>query len=262
MSVSAAPLPRPRLGGLTAEAVFVRRSLLQSLHDGETLSMSIMLPVALMLLFTFVFGGALASDGSYVDYVVPGIILLCAGFGAGTTATYVSRDMTTGIIDRFRTMPLRAGAVLTGHVVASLARNLLATGVVIGLALLLGFRPTAGPLQWLGAAGLIVLYILAITYLYAAIGLAAGSPEAASGYGFILMFLPYLSSAFVPVETMPGWLQWIARNQPVTPIIETLRGLLMGSPTGTEPLWAVGWCLAITIAASAWGAWLFRRRRR
>jgi len=250
------------LGGLTAEAVFVRRSLLQSLRDGETLSMSIMLPVALMLLFTFVFGGALASDGSYVDYVVPGIILLCAGFGAGTTATYVSRDMTTGIIDRFRTMPLRAGAVLTGHVVASLARNLLATGVVIGLALLLGFRPSAGPLQWLGAAGLIVLYILAITYLYAAIGLAAGSPEAASGYGFILMFIPYLSSAFVPVETMPAWLQWIAQNQPVTPIIETLRGLLMGSPTGIQPAWAVGWCLAITISASAWGAWLFRRRRR
>lgn len=256
------PAPRPRLRGTTAERVFVRRSLTQSLRDGESLSMSIMLPVTLMLLFTFVFGGALEADGSYVDYVVPGIILLCAGFGAATTATYVSRDMTTGIIDRFRTMPLRAGAVLTGHVVASLVRNLVATAVVIGVALLLGFRPSAGLLGWLGAAVVIVLYILAITYLYAAIGLAASSPEAASGYGFILMFVPYLSSAFVPVDTMPVWLQWIAQHQPVTPIIETIRGLLMGTALGSEPAWAVGWCLVIIAIAALWGAWLFTRRRR
>jgi ABC-2 type transport system permease protein len=257
----ATPLPRPRLRGLTAEGVFVRRSLVQSLRDGETLSMSIMLPVTLMLLFTFVFGGALDSGGGYVDYVVPGIVLLCAGFGAGTTATYVSRDMTSGIIDRFRTMPLRAGAVLTGHVVASLVRNLVATAVVIGVALLLGFRPTAGALGWIAATAVIVLYILAITYLYAAIGLAAGSPEAASGYGFVLMFVPYLSSAFVPVDTMPTWLQWIAQNQPVTPIIETIRGLLMGTPLHAEPAWAIGWCVVITAIAAAWGAWLFRRTR-
>lgn len=253
-------VPRPRLRGFTAEAVFVRRSMTQSLRDGESLSMSILLPVMLMLLFTFVFGGALDPAGSYVDYVVPGIILLCAGFGAATTATYVARDMSSGIIDRFRTMPLRAGAVLTGHAISSLARNLVATAVVIGVALLVGFRPSAGVVAWVAATALIALYILAITYLFAAIGLAAGSPEAASGYGFILLFLPYLSSAFVPVDTMPTWLQWFADNQPITPIIETIRGLLMGTDLGTEPLWAVGWCALILAVSAVWGAWLFGRK--
>ncbi|MFB7883787.1 ABC transporter permease [Microbacterium sp. NPDC056057] len=254
--------PRPRLRGFTAESVFVGRSLTQSLRDGESLSMSILLPVMLMLLFTFVFGGAIEPGGAYVDYVVPGIILLCAGFGAATTATYVARDMSSGIIDRFRTMPLRSGAVLTGHVVASLARNLVATAVVIGVGLLVGFRPHADLLAWIGAAGLIALYILAITYLFASIGLAAGSPEAASGYGFIILFLPYLSSAFVPVETMPEWLQSVAENQPITPIIETLRGLLMGTDLGSEPWWAIGWCLAIVAISAVWGAWLFGRKSR
>lgn len=253
---------RPRLRGLAAERVFVRRSLTLSLRDGETLSMSIMLPVVLMLLFTFVFGGAIQSEGAYVDYVVPGIILLCAGFGAASTATYVSRDMSTGIIDRIRTMPLRPGAVLTGHVIASLVRNLFSTAVVFGVALLLGFRPTAGPLEWLGAVVVISAYILVITYLYAAIGLASGSPEAAAGYGFILMFVPYLSSAFVPVHTMPSWLQWFAENQPITPIIETIRGLLMGTPLGAQPFWALGWCAVILVFSVLWGAWLFRRTRR
>ncbi|OZB79982.1 MAG: multidrug ABC transporter permease [Microbacterium sp. 14-71-5] len=259
---SAASGIRPRLRGFAAERVFVRRSLILSLRDGETLSMSIMLPVTLMLLFTFVFGGAIENDGSYVDYVVPGIILLCAGFGAASTATYVSRDMSTGIIDRIRTMPLRPGSVLTGHVVASLARNLVSTAVVFGVALLLGFRPSAGPLQWLAAFGVIAVYILVITYLYAAIGLAAGSPEAAAGYGFILMFVPYLSSAFVPVHTMPTWLQWVAENQPITPIIETIRGLLMGTPLHAQPAWALGWCAVILAISVLWGRWLFGRARR
>jgi ABC-2 type transport system permease protein len=251
---------RPRITGLTAESVFVKRSLLHSLRDGESLSMAILLPVMLMLLFTYVFGGAIDPSGDYVDYVVPGIILLCAGFGAASTAVYVARDLQTGIIDRFRTMPLRSGAVLTGHVISSLVRNLLATGIVIGVALLVGFRPTAEFGGWAAAVGVIALYILTITYLFAAIGLAAGSPEAASGYGFIILFLPYLSSAFVPVDTMPSWLQWIAENQPITPIIETIRGLLFARPVGSEPWWALGWCLGILLVSIAWGAWLFRRK--
>jgi len=251
---------RPRITGLTAESVFVKRSLLHSVRDGESLLMAIMLPVMLMLLFTFVFGNAIDPSGGYVDYVVPGIILLCAGFGAASTAVYVARDLQTGIIDRIRTMPLRSGAVLTGHVIASLVRNLLATGIVIGVALLVGFRPTADLWGWIGAIAVIALYILTITYLFAAIGLAAGSPEAASGYGFIILFLPYLSSAFVPVSTMPTWLQWIAENQPITPIIETIRGLLFGLPLGSQAWWAVGWCVGILAIAVLWGAWLFRRK--
>ena len=251
---------RPRISGLTAESVFVGRSLRHSLRDGESLLMAIMLPVMLMLLFTFVFGGAIDPGGGYVDYVVPGIVLLCAGFGASSTAVYVANDMRTGVIARFRTMPLRAGAVLTGHVVASLLRNLLATGVVVGVAVLVGFRPTADAWGWLGALAVIALYILAITYLFAAIGLAASSPEGANAYGFVILFVPYLSSAFVPVDTLPTWLQWVAENQPETPIIETIRGLLMGTPLGSAPWWALAWCVAILGVAIAWGAWLFRRR--
>ncbi|MFY9714520.1 MAG: ABC transporter permease, partial [Microbacterium sp.] len=201
---------RPRLGGVTAEAIFVGRSLRHSLRDGESLLMAVMLPVMLMLMFTWVFGGAIDPSGAYVDYVVPGIILTCAGFGASSTAVYVANDMRTGIIDRFRTMPLRAGAVLTGHVVASVLRNLVATAIVIGVGVLVGFRPDATFTEWVGMTALIALYILAITYLFAAIGLAAGSPEGANGYGFVLLFLPYLSSAFVPVASMPGWLQPVA----------------------------------------------------
>jgi ABC-2 type transport system permease protein len=254
------PSPRPRLRGITAEAVFVGRSLRHSLRDGESLLMAIMLPVMLMLMFTWVFGGAIDPSGAYVDYVVPGIILTCAGFGASSTAVYVANDMRTGIIDRFRTMPVRSGAVLTGHVVASVLRNLIATAIVIGVGVLVGFRPDANAGEWIALAGLIALYILAITYLFAAIGLAAGSPEGANGYGFVLLFLPYLSSAFVPVASMPDWLQPVAANQPITPIVETIRGLLTDAPTQSEAWWAIGWCLAILLVAVVWGAWLFRRK--
>lgn len=258
-SPSVVPARRP-LRGFGAERIFVRRSLRHSLRDGESLLMAVLLPVMLMVMFTWVFGGAIDPSGQYVDYVVPGIILTCAGFGASSTAVYVANDMRTGIIDRFRTMPLRAGAVLTGHVVASLARNLLATAIVIAVAVALGFRPTADLIDWIATGAVIALYILAITYLFAAIGLAARSPEGANGYGFILLFLPYLSSAFVPIQSMPEWLQPIAANQPITPIVETIRGLLMGTPVTAEPWWAMGWCLVILGASVAWGAWLFTRK--
>jgi ABC-2 type transport system permease protein len=257
---SAPAAARARPHGLTAEAVFIRRSITHSLRDTEALLMAVFLPTMLMLLFTYVFGGALDPSGGYVDYVVPGIILLCAGFGASSTAISVSRDMTTGIIDRFRTMPIRSGAVLTGHVVASLARNLVATAVVIAVALLVGFRPDATPLEWVGVFGLVALYILAITYLFAAIGLASSTPEAASGFGFILLFLPYVSSAFVPVETMPEWLQPIAEYQPITPVIEAIRALLMGTPMGDSGWLAIAWCVGIIAVSAVWGAWLFRRK--
>ena len=258
--MTTATLARTTLAPGTEERVFIGRSLKHSLRNAEALTMSIVLPVMLMLLFTFVFGGAIASDGSYVDYVVPGIILLCAGFGAASTAVDVAGDMATGIIDRFRTMPIRSWAVLTGHVVASVIRNLVATIVVIGVALLVGFRPSATPVEWLGAFALVTLYILTITYLFAAIGLAASSAEAASGYGFILLFLPYISSAFVPIDSLPTWLQWVAENQPISPIIETLRGLLMDTDPGAAPIAAVTWCLAIIAVAIVWGAVMFRRK--
>lgn len=239
-------------------AVFIGRSIRHSLRNVEALIMAIMLPIMLMLLFTYVFGGAIDPSGGYVNYVVPGIILLCAGFGSSSTAVDVATDMTNGIIDRFRTMPIRSLSVVTGHVAASLFRNLLATGIVFFVALLVGFRPAATFTEWLGAIGMIVLFILTFTWLFAAIGLVTGSPSAASGYGFILLFLPYLSSAFVPIHTMPGWLQGVAKHQPITPVIETIRGLLTGTPVADYGWWAIGWCTAILAIAIVWSRVAFR----
>ncbi|HLT59708.1 MAG TPA: ABC transporter permease [Microlunatus sp.] len=260
MTTIPAPVPRAVPSALTTNLVFIGRSVRHSLREVDALLMAIALPVMLMLMFTYVFGGAIETGGDYVNYVVPGIILTCAGFGASSTAVSVTTDMTEGIINRFRTMPLRASAVITGHAIASLLRNLVATAVVFAVGLLIGFRPAAGPLGWLGAFGLIALYILAITWIFAVLGLLARTPGAASGYGFGLLFLPYVSSAFVPVQTMPAWLRAFAEHQPLTPIIETIRGLLMGTELGTRPWWALGWCLLILLGGFLWGRWLFPRR--
>lgn len=250
----------PPLGRTAATRIFIERSLTHSRRDTESLIMAVALPAILMVMFTYVFGGAIDPTGRYVNYVVPGTILLAAGFGAASTAVSVSRDMTEGFMDRLRTMAVPRATVITGHVIASLARNLLATAVVVGVALALGFRPTAGPAEWVAAAGLVALYIAAITYLFAAIGIVARSPEAASGYGFFLLFLPYLSSAFVPVATMPTALRWFAEHQPITPITETLRALLVGGDG--QPLLALAWCLVLLGTGVAWSTWLFARRGR
>ena len=241
-------------------SVFIGRSLRHSLRNTESLIMAIALPIILMLLFTYVFGGAIDPSGEYVTYVVPGIILLCAGFGSSSTAVDVATDMTNGIIDRFRTMPISSIHVITGHVIASLVRNLVATGIVICVALLVGFQPSANLLEWLGAIGIITLFILTFTWLFAAIGLVATSPTAASSYGFALLFLPYLSSAFVPTDTMPSWLQGVAAHQPITPVIETIRGLLTQTPIHHYAWWAIGWCLLILIGSYIWGNWMFQRK--
>lgn len=250
----------PRAG--SADITFIGRSIRHSLRDGEGLLMAILLPVFMMLLFVYVFGGAMNFSGhdGYATYIVPGIIIMCAGFGASSTATLVAGDMQTGIIDRFRTMPIRGSAVLTGHVVASVLRNLVATAVVVAVGLLTGFRPSANLLEWLGALVIIAVYILTITLLFAAIGLVAGSPEAANAYGFVLLFLPYLSSAFVPVETMPAWLQWTAENQPITPVIESIRALLTGGDVGWNALTALLWCAGIIAVAVVWSSVMFQRK--
>ncbi|MFW6599793.1 ABC transporter permease [Propionibacteriaceae bacterium Y2011] len=251
--------PAPRTVSVPASSLaFIGRSMRHSLRDGEGLLMAIALPVMLMLLFTTVFGGAIQGDG-YIDYVVPGIILTCAGFGASGVAVSVSRDMTAGAMKRYRTLPIVSATVLVGHTIASLARNLVATAVVIGVAFAMGFRPGAGPLEWLAVIGLVAAYVLAITALFAFIGLVAGSPEAANGYGFVLLFLPYLSSAFVPIATMPGWLQPVATHQPVTPIIEALRALLLGGEVGPYGLVALAWCAGILLVAALLTRWRFPR---
>jgi ABC-2 type transport system permease protein len=233
-----------------------------SARNVDALVTSLMLPVMLMLMFVYLFGGAIDTGGEYVTYVVPGVILLCAGFGSATTAVTVSQDLAGGIVDRFRSLDVGGPSILAGHVAASALRNAASTAIVFAVAFLIGFRPHAGPLDWLAAVGILVAFVLAVSWLAAAIGLIAKSPEAANGFTFLIMFLPYASSAFVPVDTMPAAIQGFARHQPVTPVIETLRGLLLGTPVGSSPWTALAWCggiLAVSVAAS--GA-LFRRRTR
>ena len=251
--------PRPAL----ADALIMAgRSLRMARRNVDVLLTSLLLPVLIMLLFVYLFGGAIDTGTRYVTYVVPGVLLLCAGFGAATTAVSVTTDMTGGIIDRFRSMDVTGPAILAGHVAASVVRNLASTVLVFGVAFLIGFRPDAGPLDWLAAAGVLFLFILAISWLAAAVGLLARSPEAAGGFSFLVMFLPYPSSAFVPIDTMPAWIHGFAQHQPVTPVIETLRGLLLGLPVGTSGWRAVAWCVGITVASVAASGVLFRLRAR
>jgi ABC-2 type transport system permease protein len=245
--------------------VMITRNIRRSLRDPEAFFTALMLPIILMLLFVYVFGGALRTGEKYVDYVVPGLIVLCAGFGAGTTAVAVATDMTNGIVDRFRSMPIAGSSILVGHVVASLARNLIATTLVIGVGLAVGWRPTGSAADWIAAAAMIVLLILALSWLAAAVGMLARTPEAASSFSMLLMFLPYVSTAFVPNHTLPAVLRAVAQRQPFTPIVETMRGLWMGhTSTGastTHEAWlAIAWCVALLALSSAAASHLFHRR--
>lgn len=241
-------------------AAMIGRSLRMSRRNVDALLTSLMLPVMLMLLFVYLFGGAIQTGTKYVTYVVPGVLLLCAGFGASMTAVSVSHDMAEGVIDRFRSMDVRGTAVIAGHVVASVARNLVSTALVLGIAFAIGFRPHASLGEWLGALGVLGLFLVAISWFSAAIGLIARSPEAAGGFTFFVSFLPYPSSAFVPVATMPGWIQGFARHQPVTVVVETLRGLLLDLPNRSSAQPAVLWCVGILLASMALSAALFRWR--
>ena len=252
---------------ITDTGVLIGRCVRRSLRDPEAFFTALMLPVVLMLLFVYVFGGAFAAGSGehYANYVVPGLIVLCAGFGAGTTAVAVATDMSNGIVDRFRSMPIRSSALLTGHIAASLGRNLLATALVIAVGLGVGWRPTASPERWLAAIAMIVAFILAMSWLAAAFGLVARSTEAANSATFVLMFLPYVSSAFVPVRTMTPALRAFAANQPITPVVETMRGLWMGSTStgasvGHEAWIAVAWCAGILVVSAVLASWLFRHR--
>ncbi|MFE9933951.1 ABC transporter permease [Streptomyces sp. NPDC005533] len=238
------------------------RSLRISSRRPDALIAALMLPVMLMLIFVYFFGGAIDTGTTYVTYVVPGAMLLCAGFGAASTAVSVAEDMTNGVIDRFRSLDIGAIPILAGHVTASVLRNLLSTTLVLAVALAIGFRPQADPAAFLAAAGLLLTYITAISWLAAALGLLAKSPEAAGGFTFLMMFLPYPSSAFVPIDTMPGWLHGFADHQPLTPVIESLRALLLAQPAGDAPWVALTWCAGITAAAVALSAVLFRNRTR
>jgi ABC-2 type transport system permease protein len=237
----------------------IGRSVRHSARSIDAVMVAVLLPVMILLLFVYVFGGAIAIGGRYVDYVVPGIILLCAGFGSATTSVSVNQDMTTGVIDRFRSLPIAGSGVLTGHVVASVLRNLVSTVIVLGVALLIGFRPHASVADWFGVLGMLLAFMVAISWIAACFGLLAKSAEGANAFSFVVMFAPYVSSAFVPVSTMPGVLEAIGSNQPITPIVETLRGLMLGTPIGGHVVTGLAWCAGLALAGCVSAALLFRR---
>jgi ABC-2 type transport system permease protein len=245
---------------MSESLILTVRCLRLSRRQVDALITALLLPVLLMVLFVVLFGGAIHTGTKYVTYVVPGVLLLCAGYSSSLTAVAVCQDMTSGCIDRLRSMNVRGASLLVGHVAASAARNLASGVLVVAVALALGFHPHAGALGWLAAAGVLLAFIVAISGLSVAIGLLARSPEAASGFTFLIMFLPYASSAFVPVDTMPAWLRGFAAHQPITPITETLRGLLLGTPVGSNAWVALVWCAGILAASIIASGALFARR--
>lgn len=249
-------------------ATMLRRSLRRMRRYPSLTFFIAVLPVVFLLMFVYVFGatlgaglgaGAGAGRERYIAYVVPGILLLAVAGGAQGTAISVAMDMTEGIISRFRTMAIARSSVLIGHVLGSVIQTMLATLLVVLVAVGVGFRPTTGPIEWLAAAGLLALTAFAVAWLSVALGLAANSVETASNTPMVLTLLPFLGSGFVPTASMPDLLRLFADNQPFTPIMETLRALLLGTPIGSSGVIALGWCLAISAFGYLWAIRLYNR---
>jgi ABC-2 type transport system permease protein len=227
----------------------------------------IFMPVVFLLLFVYVFGGTLGNGittgggrGAYITFLTPGMLLFTVAGAAQITAISVAKDMTEGIIARFKTMRIWRPAVLAGHVLGSLLLTLISLAVTITVALLIGYHSAANPMRWLAAIGMLTLLAIALIWLSVAFGLVAKSVETASNIPMFLILLPFLGSGFVPVHSMPGGLRWFAENQPFTPITDTVRSLLANQPVGSTGITALTWCLAITAAAYLWARHLYNRR--
>lgn len=260
-----------RRSHVVADAItMLRRNLLHIVRYPGLSVFTILGPVVFLLLFVFVFGGTLGAGlpgvdpesgrEAYVAYVMPGILLITIAGTAGGVATTVSMDMTEGITARFRTMAISRAAVLAGHVLGNTIQAIIAVALVLAVGLLVGFRATAGPLEWIAAIGLVLFISFAISWLGVAMGMQAKSVETASNLPFILTFLPFLGSGFVPTDSMPAGLRWFAEYQPFTPFIEAIRGLLLGTPLGWNVLLAVGWCAVITVAGYVWSMTIYERK--
>jgi ABC-2 type transport system permease protein len=252
---------------ISDSATMLRRNFRRMVRYPSVSLLVVGIPVILLLLFVYVFGGTLgaglgvASGGraAYVDYVAPAIVLIAIAGAAQGTAISVAMDMHEGIISRFRTMGIARASVLVGHVLGSTIQTMAGLVVVMGVALLVGFDPDASVIEWVAAAGLLLMITLAITWLSVALGLAPNSVEAASNLPMPLILLPFLSSGFVPIDSMPAGFRWFAEFQPFTPFIETLRGLLMGTAIGKSALLSVAWCVLIAFVGFRWGLKLYNR---
>jgi len=258
-SVDAKPR-RDRTPVWSEALTMMSRALRLSLRNVDALTTAFVLPVLLMLMFVYLFGGAIHTGTSYVDYVVPGVLLVCVSFGASTTAVTVAHDLTGAVIDRFRSIDVRGESLISGHVVASVARNALSSALALAVAVAIGFRAHGSFESCLAAGALLILFVLALSWFAAAIGILVQSPEAAQGIAFLVSFLAYPSSAFVPIHTMPSWLQDFASRQPVTAVADATRALLNGTPVGASAWHAVAWSVAIMIVSVALAGAMFRRR--
>jgi ABC-2 type transport system permease protein len=230
--------------------VLFGRGMRHILRSPDTIITVLLVPIMLMLLFVYVFGGAIRTGtGSYVNYLLPGILLIAIASGISYTAVRLFADTQNGLFERLHSMPVARSSVLWGHVLTSLVANMISVVVIILIALIMGFRSSAGALEWLTVAGILVLFTLALTWLAVIPGLTARSVDGASAFSYPLIFLPFISSAFVPTATMPATVRVFAENQPVTPIVETLRSLLAHESLGGEIGIALAWCAGITVVA-------------
>jgi ABC-2 type transport system permease protein len=240
--------------------VLLKRSLRHILRSPDTIITTAVTPVAMLLLFVYVFGGAIHVGGAYVDYLLPGVLLITIASGIAYTAFRLFTDVSGGLFERFRSMPIARSALLWGHVLTSLAANLMSLVLVVLVAVAMGFRTHAGVLAWLSVLGIMVLVTLALTWLAVIPGLTAKSVDGVSGFSYPLIFLPFISSAFVPTSGMPGPVRWFAEHQPVTSIVNTVRNLYAVQPVGGDGWTAVAWCVGLLLVAYALAMRTYRRK--
>jgi ABC-2 type transport system permease protein len=242
-------------------ATLLGRSLRHILRSSDTIITTAITPIAMLLMFVYVFGGAIDTGGAkYVNYLLPGILLITVASGVAYTALRFYTDTSSGIFERLQSMPIARSAVLWGHVITSVIANLVSLVLVVLVAVAIGFRSSAGVVAWLEVLGMMVLFTLALTWLAVSAALVAKSPDGAGAFAYPLMFLPFVSSAFVPTAGMPGPVKWFAEHQPVTSIVNTLRNLYAERPLGNDLWTALAWCVGLLVVAYALGVRMYRRK--
>jgi ABC-2 type transport system permease protein len=245
-------------------AVMLKRSLRHILRSPDTIITTAVTPIAMLLLFVYVFGGSIDTGSGpgekYVNYLLPGILLITVASGVAYTSYRLFLDLQSGIFERFQSMPIARSAALWGHVLTSLVANFISLALVVLVALAMGFRSGAGVLAWFAVVGILVIFTLALTWLAVIAGLAAKTTDGAGGFAYPLLFLPFLSSAFVPTENMPGPVRWFAENQPVTSIVNSIRNLYAEQPVGNDIWIALAWCVGLLVLAYVLAMRTYRRK--
>jgi ABC-2 type transport system permease protein len=242
-------------------ATLTGRSLRHIFRSADTIITTAITPIAIMVLFVYVFGGAIRTgDDNYVNYLLPGILLIAIASGIAYTAVRLFTDLQSGIFERFHSMPISRSSVLWAHVLTSLVANGISVVIIVLVGLAMGFRTSASPLAWLGVAGILLLFTLTLTWIAIIAGLSAKTFDGAGGFSYPLIFLPFISSAFVPTDTMPGPVRVFAENQPVTAIVDTIQGLFAGRGVGTEIWGALAWCVGLLAVAYGFAMLVYRRK--